>query len=85
MKPTDTTHRVGDLTLACNGCCDTVTVPVEVKVRYDPISHRVVRSEAVIPTVYELAPTGWIVNDPYTHCTYCPECWQKVTQPEDTP
>jgi len=24
------------------------------------------------------APEGWIVHDPLTHCTYCPECWSEI-------
>lgn len=26
----------------------------------------------------DLAPDGWIVSDPYTGCTYCPECWADI-------
>jgi hypothetical protein len=25
-----------------------------------------------------LAPDGWVMWDPYTHCTYCPECWASI-------
>lgn len=23
-------------------------------------------------------PEGWIYSDPYTGCTYCPECWNDI-------
>ena len=22
--------------------------------------------------------TGWVWADPYTGCTYCPECWKEI-------
>lgn len=29
-----------------------------------------------------VAPTGWVWSDPYTSCTYCPECWKQVESGE---
>lgn len=26
-----------------------------------------------------VSPTGWVWSDPYTSCTYCPECWKQVS------
>lgn len=26
--------------------------------------------------------SGWIWSDPYTSCTYCPECWGKIERGE---
>ena len=26
----------------------------------------------------EAAPEGWVAFDPYTGCTYCPECWESI-------
>lgn len=26
----------------------------------------------------DLAPEGWIMFDPYTQQTYCPECWGSI-------
>ncbi len=26
----------------------------------------------------DMAPEGWIAFDPYTRCTYCPDCWQSI-------
>lgn len=28
--------------------------------------------------VSDVAPKGWIAFDPYTSCTYCPECWASI-------
>ena len=25
-----------------------------------------------------VAPDGWVAFDPYTGCTYCPECWASI-------
>lgn len=33
--------------------------------------------------VQAAAPDGWVASDPYTACTYCPECWAIVES--DTP
>lgn len=27
----------------------------------------------------DIAPEGWVVRDPFTGCTYCPECWVEIT------
>lgn len=34
----------------------------------------------VTPTVdFEAhAPDGWLAFDPYTQCTYCPDCWDSI-------
>ena len=32
--------------------------------------------------VAEGAP-GWVWSDPYTSCTYCPECWEQVKSGKD--
>ena len=26
-------------------------------------------------------PEGWVRSDPYTGCTYCPECWAEIEAP----
>lgn len=32
-----------------------------------------------IPSIEEVASQiGWVVFDPYTGCTYCPECWAEI-------
>lgn len=35
------------------------------------------------PSVDEaVEPTGWVWSDPYTRCTYCPECWKTIENGE---
>jgi len=26
--------------------------------------------------------SGWVWSDPYTRCTYCPECWKAIESGE---
>lgn len=31
------------------------------------------------PTIDDVCdPTGWVWSDPYTFCTYCPDCWAEI-------
>lgn len=32
----------------------------------------------------DLAPEGWVMFDPYTFCTYCPDCWASILAPNTT-
>ena len=32
--------------------------------------------------VEDVTPEGWIAVDPYTGCTYCPDCWKGILEPE---
>ncbi len=29
-------------------------------------------------TPEDIKPEGWVILDPYTGCTYCPECWAEI-------
>jgi hypothetical protein len=28
-------------------------------------------------------PAAWVMSDPYTGCTYCPDCWAEITADEE--
>jgi hypothetical protein len=30
-------------------------------------------------------PAAWVMSDPYTGCTYCPDCWAEITADEEKP
>jgi hypothetical protein len=30
--------------------------------------------------VENVTPEGWVAYDPYTYCTYCPECWKSIIE-----
>lgn len=36
----------------------------------------------VTDSVEDITPEGWIAFDPYTSCTYCPECWAEIESDE---
>ena len=31
-------------------------------------------------TIEDVAPEGWVPYDPYTYCTYCPDCWKAIEE-----
>ena len=35
------------------------------------------------PDIDAAVPAGWIWSDPYTSCTYCPECWKEIESGKD--
>lgn len=35
-------------------------------------------------TAQDVAPLGWVSFDPYTGCTYCPECWAEIVRHKAT-
>ena len=70
-----TTH----LHLRCGGCfAETHTAPIRrTFVSFNGLGHGYGRhQEPDIDKAVE--PTGWIWSDPYTGCTYCPECWKEI-------
>ena len=78
----DLTRRIGDLTFTCGGCDAEATVPVAASVHLAPVSTTTTRAAVTLPKITDLTPDGWVVNEPYTFCTYCPTCWQEITREE---
>jgi hypothetical protein len=35
------------------------------------------------PDLSRVVPAGWVWSDPYTSCTYCPECWKQIASDTD--
>lgn len=36
------------------------------------------------PSIEEaIAPSGWVWNDPFTGCTYCPSCWNEIVDGDE--
>jgi len=31
-----------------------------------------------VADITECVPDGWVWRDPYTHATYCPDCWASI-------
>jgi hypothetical protein len=37
-----------------------------------------------LPCIDEIVTElGWVWSDPYTACTYCPECWKEIESGKD--
>ena len=34
------------------------------------------------PKIDDIVPEGWVWSDPFTACTYCPECWKQIESGE---
>lgn len=66
----------------CSGCPREATVNVGANVISVPIGGGIDRVAVEKPRVDESAPDGWIAFDPYTHVTYCPECWDRIENGE---
>ena len=74
--------------LLCGGCDATVDFSVRVKVRVIS-SGRLLggvlcdKIEITRPNIETDAPEGWVVFDPFTHCTYCSTCWESIVGTKD--
>ena len=69
--------------LRCGGC-DAEAYSEPIRKRFDSFNGKgwgmgVVRQ----PDLDAAAPIGWVWSDPFTYCTYCPECWKKIEAGED--
>lgn len=64
----------------CGGCFATVEGTDRLRREFVSFSGRSYGFGRNVPanTVEDVTPEGWIAYDPYTHCTYCPTCWQSI-------
>ena len=76
------------LLLNCGGCEATACVPLrrrhEVVVAGAFVANGSTYDRCVVVTddPEGVAPDGWVVWDPYTFATYCPECWAGIQTPD---
>ena len=64
------------LTFHCSGCDSTAEGTDTISRKLERVSENFCRK---LPwNVEEVAPEGWIADDPYTGATYCPECWADI-------
>ena len=68
------------LTFACGGCDKKELGTGFLRREFQPRITGVNGSFGVYrePQVEDVLPEGWIAFDPYTQCTYCPECWESI-------
>lgn len=69
--------------LECDGCFKKAG-PVRIKREFQSFNGRghgwgVVHTQ----TIDDVVPDGWVWSDPYTYCTYCPECWDSIENGEE--
>ena len=62
------------LTFSCGGCHEEATGSIRKQFRSITGKSYGIGSY-FITDIEEAAPDGWIVFDPWTQCTYCPDCW----------
>ena len=65
--------------LSCDGCFETAETE-RFKRDFASFSGRSYGFGRFIETTPEdlVKPTGWVLMDPYTGCTYCPKCWAEI-------
>ncbi len=76
----------GTLTLSCGGCSReaTVLLPRVSKRFHGSHGDWGIGRAIVEPVDFEaLAPDGWVMFDPWTYVTYCPDCWKSITAEDE--
>lgn len=67
------------LTLHCEGCDCTAEGTDPLRKQWVSISGGQFHvSQLGDPAA--LTPEGWVMFDPSTFCTYCPDCWASITE-----
>lgn len=68
------------VTFHCGGCDAKVEGTKPLRREFRSFSGRGYGFGASMPsnTVEDVCPEGWMAYDPYTYCTYCPECWASI-------
>lgn len=73
--------------LACSGCEATAEGTGPLRKRFHGSHGDWGWGSYRVEDVEALAPEGWVMFDPYSATTYCPECWSSITadSPEQVP
>ena len=64
----------------CGGCFKSVPGTTFLSTEFRSVSGRAhgFGGQVMKRGIAEVTPEGWIAFDPYTACTYCPECWKSI-------
>lgn len=73
------------ITYRCSGCDAAATV-TDVRAKRIVLTTNAITVSGMAwdkvrierPSIESAAPDGWMVWDPYTLATYCPECWTSI-------
>jgi len=70
---------------SCGGCDATAYGTAALRMEFRSFSGRRWGFGSAIPsnTVEDVTPEGWVAFDPWTHATYCPECWASILRDEE--
>jgi len=61
--------------LSCDGCFEKVEGTDRLRKRFHGLNGRDYGFGVyAVDEVETVTPDGWVAFDPYTQCTYCPEC-----------
>lgn len=66
------------LVLSCGGCNATAKGTGPLRERWVPVQQGSDFGTYVLEDPRDLTPTGWVMFDPDTKATYCPECWAEI-------
>jgi len=74
-----------EVTFECGGCFKTAEGTDRLRKEFMSFSGRGYGFGTVGPanTVEDVTPEGWVAYDPWTYCTYCPDCWAKINSDDD--
>ena len=67
------------IVLTCDGCDAKVEAQIEQRQFHSFNGKGYGFGTYTNPTIDDaLEPTGWMYDDPYTGCEYCPTCWAEI-------
>ena len=69
------------ITIECDGCGAKVPGGA-IRYEFRSFSGRAYGFGSVHQVVEMKVPDGWVVPDPYTYASYCPDCWAEIQKPE---
>ncbi len=68
------------ITLDCSGCGESAPGG-RIKAEFRSFSGRSHGFGGAHVEIKWDVPVGWVKFDPYTYCTYCPDCWRSIDAP----
>ena len=69
------------ITLTCDGCGSSVPGG-RIRREFQSFSGRSHGFGGASNKIKWDHPEGWMPFDPYTYCTYCPDCWREIVGKE---
>jgi hypothetical protein len=70
--------------LSCGGCDATAEGTQPIRRRFHGTHGDWGLGRYLTDPITDAAPEGWVMFDPYTQATYCPDCWAQI-DPDNVP